>query len=59
MWRGEGGGGGTHTVPSTRDDEPPALLSLACMFGETLKTNEKESFMTQKIGIPESLPKMS
>ena len=24
-----------------RDDEPPALLSLACMFGEALKTNEK------------------
>ena len=42
-----------------RDDEPPALLSLACMFGEALKTNEKESYMTQKIeindiGIPDS-----
>ena len=24
------------------DDEPPAFLSLACMFGEALKTNEKE-----------------
>ena len=28
-----------------RDDEPPALLSLACMFGEALKTNEKESWL--------------
>ena len=44
-----GGGGGTHTAPSTRDDEPPALLSLACMFAETLKTNEKESYMTPKL----------
>ena len=34
-----------------RDDEPPALLSLACMFGEALKTDEKESYMTQKIEI--------
>ena len=24
-----------------RDDEPPAFPSLACMFGEALKTNEK------------------
>ena len=26
------------------DDELPALLSLACMFGEALKTNEKECY---------------
>ena len=31
------------------DDRPPALLSLACMFGEALKTNEKESYMTRKL----------
>ena len=42
-------------------DEPPALLSLTCVFGEALKTNEKESYMTQKIeisdiGIPDIPP---
>ena len=34
--------GGPHT-DTLRDDGPPALLSLTCMFGEALKTNEKES----------------
>ena len=66
--------GAPHTAPSMRDNEPPALLSrfalplcspallsLACMFGEALKTNEKESYMTQKIeisdiGIPDTPP---
>ena len=42
-------GGIPHSSP--RDDEPPALLSLACMFGEALKTNEKESYMTKKFDI--------
>ena len=27
-----------------RADEPPALLSLACMFGEALKTKEQERY---------------
>ena len=52
--------GGLHTAPSEldtlRDDEPPALLSLACMFGEALKTNEKESYMTQKLRLVTSPP---
>ena len=51
---GCGRGGGPYPAPSMRylrDDEPPALLSLACMFGEDLKTNEKESYNTQKIEI--------
>ena len=59
----EGGGGGTQLPlwDTLRDDEPPALLSLACMFGETVKTNEIESYMTQKIeisdiGIPDTPP---
>ena len=47
-----GGGGG---------DEPPTLPSLACMFGGAFKTNEIESYMTQKIeisdiGIPDTPP---
>ena len=56
------GGGTQHPLWDTlRDDEPPALLSLACMFGEALKTNEKESYMNQKIktsdiGIPDTPP---
>ena len=43
-----------------RDDEPPALLSLACMFGEALKTNEKERYDSKieisDIGIPDTPP---
>ena len=35
---GEGGGGAQLPLGDTlRDDEPPAFLSLACMFGEALK----------------------
>ena len=30
-------------VDTLRDDKPPAFLSFACMLGEALKTNEKES----------------
>ena len=63
---GEGGGVYPTQLPlwdTLRDDEPPALLSLACMFGEALKTNEKESYMTKKIeisdiGILDTLPRL-
>ena len=59
---GGGGGGGhpTQLLPwdTLRDDEPPALLSLACMFGEALKTNDKESYDSKievsDIGIPDT-----
>ena len=50
-----GGVGGPHTAPSIwdslRNDDPLALLSLACMLREALKTNGKESYMTKKIEI--------
>ena len=41
--------------------EIPALLSLACMLREVIKTNENETYMTQKIkirdvGIPDPPP---
>ena len=57
-------GGNPNSSPlwdTLRDDEPPALLSLACMLREALKTNEKESYTTQTIeisdvGIPDTLP---
>ena len=43
-----------------RYSEPPALLSLACMFGEALKTSEKESYDSKieinDIGIPNTPP---
>ena len=34
-------------MSTMRDDEPPALLSLACMLREDLKTNEKESYYSK------------
>ena len=57
----EGGGGDPHRSLHKillRDDEPPALLSLACMFEEALKPNEKESYDSKieisDIGIPDT-----
>ena len=46
-----GGGGGQNSSlrDTLKDDEPPALLSLACMLREALKTSEKEIYMTQKL----------
>ena len=53
VWRGHPHGSLSDTL---RDDEPPALLSLACMLREALKLNEKDSYDSKiEIGMSEFL----